>query len=343
MRYMDMSLEELEDQDRLLHSRQEIDEATLYRKRIELYGAMRSHFRKTRKLNEEDQSILDDITERLAFNLIHFGTYIKMADKKESFLAISSLEKALQYAPKNPVAAYRLGFLFYRRSDFDNALKYFRMAISNQRLGKDKMLLNERQVIHAHTYLTNSALHIAKQTQDTLEELSGAEVEQLPGYEFSRLFESLNENDSYLRNHAFYRETKEGRTTCSKQDCEDFAFDPPQNTIVLYFGDSETSLNFNDKAVSLSKRPSDLLRFLLTSSSAASPASVADVKGFFGDLKVDEELRWDTYRQAVRRLREELKACFVPSVVETVQGSKSYYFNGSLPFIILYRVEDEIE
>ncbi|EIM05016.1 hypothetical protein A1A1_18347 [Planococcus antarcticus DSM 14505] len=86
-----------------------------------------------------------------------------------------------------------------------------------------------------------------------------------------------------------------------------------------------------------------MLRHLLTSSSAGAPANTHDVKECFGDLKHDQDVPWSTYRQAVSRVRQALKACAIPDVIETATEKKAYYYNGSFPYIIFYRVDDETE
>lgn len=342
---MDMTLEELEDQDRQLHLHSdEIEESRLYQQKIELYKAMYYKVRQLVKRKQEDQSYLDSITERLVFNLVHYGTYLKMADQKVEQIAIPSLEEALKYDPYNSIAAYRLGFLYYKSDNFIKSVRYFQKAITSQRFNKNnKMALTDRQKLNAQLYLTNSALHIAKESQENLTNLPIEQIEELPGYEFSSLFDSIRANDTYLSNHAFYMETGHGRTTCSKQHCDDLAMDNPQDTIVLYFGDIETSLNFNGRAITLSKRLSDVLRFLLKRSSSDAPATGNDIKECFGDLNFDEEVQWPAYRQSVSRLRHAIKNCGIPDIIEISGGKKAYYFNDSVSYIILCRVDNETE
>lgn len=345
MRYTNMTLEELEEQDRQLHRQTaELEETLLYQRKIELYKAMHLKVKQRVHRKLEDQSYLDDITEQLVFNLVHYGTYLKKADQKVDQVAIPNLKRALSYDPHNPVAAYRLGFIYYRNGHFINAANYFQKAILSGRFNLNKkMALTDRQKVNAQLYLTNSALHIAKESQEDLAKFPADQVKKLPGYEFSSLYNSITENDAYLSNHAFYQETAGGRTTCSKRHCDELSMDNPKDTIVLYFGDGETSVNFNGKGEALTKRTSDVLRLLLTSSSVGNPANTHDVKECFGDLRHDDDVPWTTYRQAVRRVREALEACTIPAVIETSSGSQAYYYNGSLPYMIFYRVDDEIE
>ncbi|HSP21285.1 MAG TPA: hypothetical protein VLQ20_03045, partial [Planococcus sp. (in: firmicutes)] len=151
MHYTKMTLDELEEQDRQLHLQSdELEESLMYRQKIELYTAMHHKVKQMVRRNPEEQSYLETITERLVFNLVHYGTYLKMADQKVDQVAIPSLEKALRYDPRNPIAAYRLGFLSYRKSDFMNSAKYFQMAITSERANTDtKMPLTDRQKLNA--------------------------------------------------------------------------------------------------------------------------------------------------------------------------------------------------
>lgn len=343
-RYLKLSLEELEDLDREHQSTYVEDESTTYRHKIDLYTAMYIQVQKLVRQKKEDPSYIEAIKERLVYNLVHYGTYLKMSDQKDEKMAESSLGKALSFDPTNPIAAYRLGFLSYKQGGFGKALQHFQTSINNMAGNENSaMSLNEQQLTRAHLYLTNSALNVALRAQAKLEKLPAAELEQLPGYEFSALFSAMNNNDNYLWNHAFCKKTVEGRTACSKQDCEDIAMNNPRNTIILYFGDVETTLNFNGKAVSLSKGLSDLLRYLLNESSESKPAKAEDVKQFFGNLSLDEELKWETYRRAISRLRMAMQNALIPEVVATVANGQAYYFDGSIPYMILYRVDEEIE
>ncbi|MBT2571780.1 tetratricopeptide repeat protein [Planococcus sp. ISL-110] len=341
----DKTLVELEKQDRQLYLQTpNLEESLLYQRKIELYKAMHLKVKQRVHRKLEDQSYLDSITERLVFNLVHYGTYLKKADQKVDQVAIPNLKRALSYDPHNPIAAYRLGFIYYRSGNFINAVNYFQKAILSERFNLNKrMALTERQKVNAQLYLTNSALHIAKESQENLAKFPADQVEKLPGYEFSSLYDTITDNDAYLSNHAYYQETPQGKTTCSKLHCDELAMDNPEDTIVLYFGDVETSVSFNGKEETLTKRTSDVLRHLLTSSSAGAPANTHDVKECFGDLKPDQDVPWSTYRQAVSRVRQALKACAIPDVIETATEKKAYYYNGSFPYIIFYRVDDEIE
>lgn len=343
-RYLKLSLEELEDLDREHQSTYDEDESTTYRHKIDLYTAMYLHVQKLVRQKKEDPSYLESIKERLVYNLVHYGTYLKMSNQKNERMAEPTLIKALSFDPTNPIAPYRLGFLSYEQQEYAKALQYFQISINNIDLNKNlAMSLNEQQLKRAHLYLTNSALNVAHRARATLEKLPDAEIEQVPGYEFSGLFSVMNNNDNYLWNHAFCKKTIEGRTTCSKQDCEDIAMNNPRDTIILYFGDVETSLNYNGQAVSLSKALSDLLRYLLNESSESKPAKAGDVKRFFGNLSLDDELKWETYRRAISRLRVALKNVSIPEVIATVPNGQAYYYDGSKPYIVLYRIDEEIE
>ncbi|HSI67646.1 MAG TPA: tetratricopeptide repeat protein, partial [Planococcus sp. (in: firmicutes)] len=195
MRYTNMTLEELEEQDRQLHLQSdELEESLLYQRKIELYKVMHLKVKQRVHRKLEDQSYLDDITEQLVFNLVHYGTYLKKADQKVDQVAIPNLKRALSYDPHNPIAAYRLGFIYYRNGNFINAVNYFQKAILSERFNMNKkMALTDPQKVNAQLYLTNSALHIAKESQEDLAKFPADEVEKLPGYEFSSLYDSITE------------------------------------------------------------------------------------------------------------------------------------------------------
>lgn len=86
-----------------------------------------------------------------------------------------------------------------------------------------------------------------------------------------------------------------------------------------------------------------MLRYLLNESSERRHAKAGNVKQFFGNLSLDEELKWETYRRAISRLRAAMQNAFIPEVIATIPYGQAYYFDGSTPYRILYRVDEEIE
>ncbi|KMY56255.1 hypothetical protein AC623_16300 [Bacillus sp. FJAT-27231] len=258
--------------------------------------------------------------------------------------AESCLKAALRYDNTNPIAAYRLGFLSYKRQKYQAAMDYFQRAIDCQQKHKESdYRLSEKQLINAHLYLTNSALHLAKQAYERIEELPHDNQEELPNYEFSSLYERLRDSDRHLIQHAFYKISERESTTCSKEECEEVITHEPADTIVLYFNDRNIRLIFNEDATTLSQEQGDILRHLLTKSSKVSPATRMTLHYCFS-AGLTGEVNGENLRQAIHRLRNRMRNCNIAHVIETTRFREetAYYFNGSLPYIVMYRVDEGI-
>lgn len=340
MRFREKTFEELEEWEQELNDRVDEDGDPHYGEKIDLYREMVRRLQQlVRKSPKEFSHSLDYVKKKLIYNLIHYGTYLKTEYQKDDQLAAQCLEEALKYDQANPIAAYRLGFLSYKVFQYSKAIQYFEQALDNHRYGKNQSyLLNSRQLIHAHLYLTNSALKIAKRTYDQMNQLPEAENQQIPVPEVSLLFGNLEENERYLQRHAYYRISHDEKTTCSKADCEELIQSRPNNTILVYFNDRTISAFFEGKEASLSQEQANMLHHFLLKSSADHPATR-------NDFSVVETMRPNTYIQAVNRLKNRLRSINFPPIIYTTRhhGETAYYFDGSCSFWIMYRVDEEIE
>lgn len=340
MRLKEMSMEKLEELEERLHNMEEDSLYSQYSQKIAVYEAMYHHSENIGK----EEGYLSYIRKKLIFHLIHYGIYLKMQYEKSEQEAERCLKKALYYDKKNPIAAYRLGFLSYKRRNYQSAVDYFQRALNSQQHYEEVgYRLNEKQLINAQLYLANSALHIAKHAYERLEELPQESQEELPRYEFSPLYERLKDNDRYLAEHAFYKINSEGSQTCSKEECEELVTHEPAHTIVLYFNDRNIKLLFNEDETTLSQEQGDILRYLLTKSSEGLPANRLALRNYFSS-GITGEVNGENLRQAIRRLRTKLRNCRIPNVIETAnrRGETAYYFNRSLPFVVMYRVDEGI-
>ncbi|MDE3838818.1 hypothetical protein C0966_05415 [Bacillus methanolicus] len=346
MSLKNMTLEELEELEQELHDQEEESDYSLYYRKIKVYEEMYNRLRKLVREKKEDKSYLENVTKMLVFNLIHYGTYLKMQYEKDDETAIHCLKKALNYDSRNPIAAYRLGFLSYKHKDYESALHNFQMSIDHQKFyDQTDYRLNEKQIVNAHLYLTNSALHIAKNSYDRMIGLPYKSYQELPNYEFSSLYQSLTENEKYLEMHAFYKISQEETTTCSKEECEKLITEGSSDTIVLYFNDRNIKLIYNENEVNISQYQGDMLRYLLTKSSVDSPATRITFHNFFLDSHVKGVVNEDTFKKAISRLRNKLRSCEIPPIIQTTnyRGETAYYFDRTMPYIVMYRVDEEIE
>ncbi|MBO0960061.1 hypothetical protein J1P26_10030 [Neobacillus sp. MM2021_6] len=340
MHYREKTIEELEDLEQKLHDQEDNNGHSNYAAKIGLYKEMVRRLQPlVRKNNKEYSHTLNYVKKKLIYNLIHYGTYLKTEYQKDDHLAAKCLEEALKYDDTNMIAAYRLGFLSYKKLQYSQAIHYFEQALTNQKYHKDHPYqLNNQQVIHAHLYLTNSAFKIAEATYAEMKLLPVAENQKIPIPEISSFFINMEENEDYLQRHAFYQVSNEGKTTCSKVECEELIQSQPANTIIIYYSDRTITAFFEGEEASLTQEQANMLRYFLIKSSEDHPVTR-------NAFSVVETIKQNTFIQSVNRLKHRLINCGFPPLFQTKrhQGETAYYFTGSCRFYLMYRVDEEIE
>ncbi|WP_045515806.1 hypothetical protein [Neobacillus niacini] len=340
MSLREKTIEELEEIEEELNEQEEEHGYSNYSMKIELYKEMyRKLSQLVRQNNEDYQSSLDYVKRKLIYCLIHYGTYLKTEYQKDDYLARSCLEESLKYDKRNPLASYRLGFLSYKFNEYTKAIQYFQNALDNEQYHKQHLYqLNEQQQLNAHLYLSNCALHIAKETYEKINQLPLAKTQEIPKQELSPLFSSLIENEQYLLRHAFYKVNKAGTTTCSKAECEKLISNPPRDTFLLYFSDRTIIAVFNGEEALLTQDQGYMLSYFLLNSSEAVPATRHD-------FSVVDTIIPNTYTTNVSRLRRKLTEQGFPPMIQTKRydNETGYYCNGTYPFYIMYRSDEEIE
>ncbi|MEH7085972.1 hypothetical protein V7139_24995 [Neobacillus drentensis] len=339
MRLRDKTMEELEDLEEELTSQEEEQGAPNFLLRINLYKEMvRCLDQLVRRKRDEYQSSLEYVKRKLIFHLIEYGSYLKMVDQKDDHLAIKCLKDALKYDPKNPIAAYRLGFLSFKYKRYSEALTYFEDSLENHKYDPNgQYQLNSQQLVNAHLYLTTSALHIANQSYKRMNQLPSTGTVEFPNNEFSPLIKNILDNEQFLQRHAFYKVNHNGRRTCSKMDCETMFSSSPPDTIVLFFNDRTINIAFEGAEAELSPDQGYLLRHFLLKSSEDHPTT----RKAFSNV----EIRPNTYTQNVTRLKNKLTQKGFPPIIENTRyrNETAYYFNQAYPFYVMYRVDEEIE
>jgi tetratricopeptide (TPR) repeat protein len=334
------SFEELEVLEQKLLDEEEKTGQENYAAKIDLYKKMYSWLR---KLVRDDSDVYDNYFENvrqlLVHQLVHYGTYLKTEYQKDDHLAAICLKDALKFDNQNPIAAYRLGFLAYKREQYSEALSYFEKALDSQRFyQKHPYQLNQQQQLNAHLYLTNSALYIAKETAEKMSKLRVTNHLELPNSELNPLYHQLFENENYLERHAYYNTTKNGKTTCSKRECEELIELPPKKTIILYFNDRTILAVFENKEVELSAGQGDMLKHFMLKSTEEKPATRAA-------FSIVHNIKPNTYIQNATRLRNKLSEHGFPPIIHTkrYQNETAYYVDESMSYNVMYRVDDEIE
>lgn len=345
LKIKDLTLNELELLEQDLHQNGEKSDYGFYMQLVIVYETMYKKLRSlARNSGPEHDSALQYTKKLLVSHLIKFGTYIKMNHFKDDGDAVESLIKAINLEKKLPVAYYRLGFLAYKHGKYGSAIRYFQQSLGKHLLGDPSYALNQQQEFHAHMYLANSALYVASQTYETMGKLPYSPSEQLPNLELSPLFETLSSNEKYLHNHAFYKITKNNTETCSKEACEALYENSEPNELVLYFNDRENILLFNGEEVIITPTQANMIRHFLLSSSKENPCTRMTMRDFYGRTGTDGEVKKNTFIKSIERLRVTLRSIDIPEIIDVTQyrGETAYYFNESVPFTVLFRVDDAI-
>ncbi len=339
MRIQRKTLEELEEMEIELLEQDESRDG-YYSQLISVYDEMYRHLHKLfREQPEEYAHAFDYVKKQLVSCNIKYGTYMKMGLEKTPHLAKSALQIALKYDPTNPIAHYRLGFLAYQDRKYVQALQAFQAAIENQPRYRHKdFVLNDTQLYYAQLYSINSALYIAEQTQQAIQK-PGNQPEQL-AYESSPLLALIEKNEDQLLKQAFYHVSREGVKTCSIEECNmlvDEGWEEP--TLILYFADRATICSYAGKETTLSFDRADILRHLLLACSEAKPGTRNMFRSYFGER---EDVLSNTFRKKIRRLKEDLQKIGLGEVIlqTTVDNEAAYYVDESVPYIVLYRVDD---
>lgn len=344
MSLRDLTLEELEDLEQELHEKGEKSGYGYYAKLVNVYEEM---YKRLIPLVKKDRGMheysLKYTKKLLVSHLIKYGTYLKMNNSKNDRVAFSSLTKALSYQKNIPIAYYRLGFLSYKQGDYSQAVRYFQEALNYHKLGDDPSFsLNQQQQFHAHMYLANSALYVASSTYEAMENFSYSSAKQLPNLALSPLYETLRDNEQFLKNHAFYKISKGHIETCSKDTCEEVAENGEKNTLVVYFNDRENILFFNGEETIITPGQANMIRHFLLSSNEKNPCTRMKMKDFFGRTGTDGEVKKNTFIKSIERLRTRMKTLNMPDIIDVkqYQGETAYYFNETVQYIVLFRVDD---
>ncbi|MFC3885525.1 hypothetical protein ACFOU2_19430 [Bacillus songklensis] len=165
----------------------------------------------------------------------------------------------------------------------------------------------------------------------------------VPNLEMSPLYEVIRQNEGYLQRHAFTAITPNGIKMCTREECEEMAVSCLPDTIVLYFSDRQHSLFYDGREEVLSVNHAEMLRYFLLYSTEETPVTKDQFYDLFQSGSQDGEVPKNTFIQAVGRLRRKLVQSGAPSSLienKTFNGQTAYYFNRSIPFLIMHRSDD---
>lgn len=288
--------------------------------------------------------IESDVTE----HLVKYGTYLKTEFQKDDAAAEKTLKQALRYDQTIPQAHYRLGFLAYKKEEYNNALFHFQHAVENQRLNPlHKMSLSNQQSYHALLYLSNSALYMAAEAQQQSREMSiqhDVEEKKIEQLTLSPLYALIDANASYLAQHAFQITDSRGQRGVSWEEYEEMMDKADSDELMLDMTGREIWARYGREAVKLTIYNAELLRTLMLNSSEASPLAKTGLSDLFsvksGEIKIER------YVKSISRLRQKLLLLNLPEdvigmVAKPLNGQDTSYFYRAtaIPFMLIEHAE----
>lgn len=335
-RLMELSVDELIDKQAELHEAKNEGIENVLRELTAVEEALYQKIKRDR--NSEYADSLDMIKDSLIFNLINYGSYLKTEYRKDDHTAKETLKKALKFDCENPVAHYRLGFLAYKNRDYSNATIHFQNALKNKDASGD-FSLTAQQIYNATLYLTNSGLHIAKQAQESLEEIEGEFKENAVNLELSPLYEMIAHTDRYFRNNAFTVRTETEEKRCSIDECEEIIDSRDHEQVILYFSDYEVFVYYQTEFTTLKIPQAELFRELMLRSNEEYPLTRRDLFGYVGEILAN------SFTKRIERLRKDLAKCNIPDTIIITRPKKgdrietAYSYNHSFSYKLIQRTD----
>ena len=322
------TLEELEDIEQELLDRDEEEEKYgYYQNFVSLYSEIHRQLIRLSRGNREEYQVKE--------------SYVK----GKLVQAANHLIEVLKYDPKNPIAHYRMGFLAYKHEDFAGAVYYFQKVLQyDESYEKREYKLNTQQLYFANLYLSNSALYIAQKAQKSAELMQDdVHKSKVENFEMSPLYKMIQDNESYLKKHAFTITTSDGTRQCSKSKCQDIALSNLPDTLILNCSDQGNTIIFNGREEPLETDQIALFRHYFLYSNEANPVTKYQIIDIFQTSGKTGEVPDNTYSVKVLRLRRKLAKVEAPtSLIENkrFKNQTAYFYNHALPYMIIHRTDD---
>ncbi|MDN7243914.1 tetratricopeptide repeat protein [Planococcus shenhongbingii] len=333
MRFQGNSLEELEELEQELLGLGETKLGGLSYSKIEVYDAMHSQLEELVQDDEDYRAYYSYIKKKLVSYLLRYGmhTYTDHLTIYEDTEKV--LKKVLSYDSQNPIAAYRLGFLAYRSGIHSEAVMYFQQALNSQTFYIDeRFLLNAEQISRAVLYLTNSALHTAIQGEVPSCDIISTGYTSLPT--------QLCYNDGMLNSHAYRIVTPFGAVLCSEEESGEQQM---KDVISLKFNKFGALLTYNGISEQLSPVQANVLRYLLVKTRRGEAATPWSLKDYFLFTHVITGVPEKTFSSVVAEVKRIMAEMEIPASIKVAEDEKSgYYFDGSSPFVVIDRVDEEL-
>ena len=154
VRFSEMSLDELLTEIHRMELTREDDfniNDAGYGREIELHKHILCELRNPK--NSESKGIRASVERKLSKLLYNHGSEMKFRGQGSRKDAEKALKEVLLLDRKNGMAAYRLGFIYYRMSDYIEAIRYFNVALGNTTHEESAFCLSDREIYYARVYL----------------------------------------------------------------------------------------------------------------------------------------------------------------------------------------------
>lgn len=301
-----------------------------------------------KRLKDELKSAIKDrdrerqalIEKKIVKLYVTQAEYFKMAEKPDPSIAKKYLEKAVRIQADHPVANYRLGYLYYRKGKYSQAIRHFETALD----GSETEGLNDTQTMLANMFMVNCGIRIAK---ESIQEVQNIEENLYSDLEKERIEKYRNEIlvlDEYVFDRLLHKKIVDGIAS-QINESEFNVYKPDGKQVVLKISEQGREIIFPDGG-KFSLNPISFYIFygILT---ADGPITYGDLKrkiSSWSEMKVTK----DNIRQNWSRLSKKMplleRSFHSANVVnpETNRHVTGYRLADGFSSCILYRGDEEL-
>ena len=272
--------------------------------------------------------------------LMNYAYYIKMEATADSSIAKNEFSAILKINPVNAAANYRLGFIYYKKHEWFNAITHFHKAIEYHPKN-EHFELEVDQLIKAELFISYCSLRLAFDSLKQASKLKKTYGDVLvpEGISIEKLAEKI---EMTLKKSEYILIENGKQQHVSKIQCENIAERQPRGHVFLYFSDSEIYL-FGHAVTTLSKKRANYLKFLLENSSLDKPIKAKDISTDLEDTLITENtITAGHLRTIVSRLNdsfEKVGYCnaivnqngyYIPNISYKIAYREDHFFDSSL-------------
>ncbi|KIL42831.1 hypothetical protein KP77_34610 [Jeotgalibacillus alimentarius] len=280
-------------------------------------------------MKENSTSVEDPNTRIVIEFLLEYALEMKQLGERSKGIAEGTFKQILKVDPKNPLARYRLAYIYYTRKDWQIASLFFQQAYKNNvpamyfNLKDDQMIKAQLYSAECHVYLAKQAFQTALEDNDVLFQLEtdiGRPVEP-----FLRSIQAQLESREYV----LYKSSE--RRMTSKTDAEDIFDDLGVNDLILFDNARNWILSNGRSEVVLQSETADFLKELILKHYEDKPLSYDHVRHQYSE---------DNIRQKKRRLKQYAKERLFIVDLFTPSENRTMRLNPDYNYILAYPTDD---